>query len=81
MGIAGTEAREHPSAVAARGPALWRAHLAEGRARLRAAFLARSDPPRLLRGLARLTDEVVVAAWKEAAIPSAALVAVGGYGR
>jgi [protein-PII] uridylyltransferase len=81
MGIAATEAREHPTPAAARGVAQWRARLAEGRARLRAAFLARSDPPRLLRGLARLTDEVVVAAWKEAAIPSASLVAVGGYGR
>jgi [protein-PII] uridylyltransferase len=60
----------------------WRAQLAQGRERLHTGFVARSDPPRLLRGLARLTDEVVVGAWREAAIPSsAALVAVGGYGR
>jgi [protein-PII] uridylyltransferase len=81
MAIAATEAREHPSPGTVRSVAQWRARLAEGRTRLRGAFLARSDPPRLLRGLARLTDEVVVAAWKEAAIPSASLVAVGGYGR
>ena len=60
----------------------WRAHLAEGRERLRAEFGARNDPPRLLRGLARLTDEVVVGIWNDAALPpSAALIAVGGYGR
>jgi len=60
----------------------WRAHLAEGRHRLRRKFLARADPPRLLRGLARLTDDVVTNAWAEADPPSAAaLVAVGGYGR
>ncbi|MGE5169027.1 MAG: [protein-PII] uridylyltransferase, partial [Rudaea sp.] len=81
MAIAATGARERPLPVAVHGAAQWRARLAEGRARLRAAFLARSDPPRLLRGLARLTDAVVVAAWKEAAIPSASLVGVGGYGR
>jgi [protein-PII] uridylyltransferase len=60
----------------------WRAQLAQGRERLRADFIARSDPPRLLRGLTRLTDAVVTGAWREAGIPSsAALVAVGGYGR
>jgi [protein-PII] uridylyltransferase len=60
----------------------WRRALADGRARLRSAFHARSDPTRLLRGLARLTDGIVVAAWKDARLPaSAALVAVGGYGR
>src|SRR6478609_9725912 len=60
----------------------WRARLAEGRGRLRAAFVARADPPRLLRGLARLTDEFVRKAWAEAGLPkTATLVAVGGYGR
>ena len=60
----------------------WRARLQERRAELRSEFFARSDPPRLLRGLARLTDEIVTNVWAEAGIPaSAALVAVGGYGR
>jgi [protein-PII] uridylyltransferase len=60
----------------------WRASLAEGRERLRAEFAARADPPRLLRGLARLTDTVVAEAWADARMPStAALMAVGGYGR
>ncbi len=71
-----------PAPAAEPRVAHWRAQLAQGRERLHADFVARSDPPRLLRGLARLTDEVVVGAWREAAIPSsAALVAVGGYGR
>jgi [protein-PII] uridylyltransferase len=60
----------------------WRAQLQARRAALREAFFARSDPPRLLRGLARMTDEIVVNVWAEADMPSAAtLVAVGGYGR
>ena len=70
--------------AAAREPrvAHWRARLAEERARLRAQFIARSDPPRLLRGLAQATDDVVKGVWAETAMPaSAALVAVGGYGR
>jgi [protein-PII] uridylyltransferase len=49
---------------------------------LRQAFFAQSDPPRLLHGLARLADEIVVNVWAEADMPAAAtLVAVGGYGR
>ncbi|HXU67485.1 MAG TPA: hypothetical protein VN707_09000, partial [Casimicrobiaceae bacterium] len=48
----------------------WRAELAQGRERLRADFIAQSNPPPLLRGLTRLTDGVVTAAWKEAGIPS-----------
>ena len=60
----------------------WRRLLAEGRTQLRAAFAERSDPSRLLRGLARLTDGIVIDAWAAARLPaSAALVAVGGYGR
>jgi [protein-PII] uridylyltransferase len=60
----------------------WRAQLHARRAALREAFFARSDPPRLLRGLARMTDEIVVNVWAEADMPAAAtLVAVGGYGR
>ncbi|HEX6137705.1 MAG TPA: [protein-PII] uridylyltransferase, partial [Casimicrobiaceae bacterium] len=49
---------------------------------LRAEFVARSDPPRLLRRLARISDDVLIHAWEEGAMPAAAaLVAVGGYGR
>ncbi|HJU22196.1 MAG TPA: [protein-PII] uridylyltransferase [Casimicrobiaceae bacterium] len=62
--------------------ARWRASLTEGRTRLREAYFARPDPARLLRGLARLTDGIVVDAFAHARLPrSAALVAVGGYGR
>jgi [protein-PII] uridylyltransferase len=70
--------------LAAPGPrvAHWREVLQQGRARLRAEFFERSDPLRLLRGLARLTDEIVTRVWGEASIHSgAALAAVGGYGR
>jgi [protein-PII] uridylyltransferase len=80
--MAATAAEVLPPAVREPRIAHWRGRLAEGRERLQAEFVARSDPSRLLRGLARLTDEVVTGAWDEAAMPSsAALVAVGGYGR
>jgi [protein-PII] uridylyltransferase len=60
----------------------WQRTLREGRAELRRAFHARPDPTRLLRGLARLTDGIVIDAWKAARVPAAvALLAVGGYGR
>ena len=60
----------------------WRERLREEREALRLAFVARSDPRRLLRGLARLTDQIVGGVWSEAGMPAAAaLVAVGGYGR
>jgi [protein-PII] uridylyltransferase len=62
--------------------AQWRGALAAGRRELRDAFAERPEPMRLLRGLARLTDGIVVEAWTRARLPaSAALVAVGGYGR
>ena len=51
----------HPSASIP--VARWRAALAAERARLRDEFATRGDAPRLLRALARATDEVVVAAW------------------
>jgi [protein-PII] uridylyltransferase len=73
-----------PLAAAPKQPRIahWRAQLHARRDTLRQAFFARSDPPRLLRGLARLTDEIVVNVWAEADMPAAAaLVAVGGYGR
>src|SRR5512144_138108 len=60
----------------------WRGQLHARRDVLRREFFEQSDPPRLLRGLARMTDEIVVNVWAEAGMPAAAtLVAVGGYGR
>ena len=60
----------------------WRQLLASGRARLREEFFATGDTLRLLRGLSRLTDEVVAGAWADSGCRGhCALVAVGGYGR
>lgn len=60
----------------------WRDELTTGRAALRDAFHARPDTPKLLRDHARLVDRVVAEVWAVlGAPPSAALVAVGGYGR
>ena len=82
MSTAAFAARSDSREAAASRIAGWRAQLAQGRARLRAEFTARPDPQRLLRGLARLTDGIVAAAWNEAAIGAGAtLAAVGGYGR
>ena len=59
-----------------------RRSLADTRRELRDDYFARPDPTRLLRSLARITDSIVVDAWTHARVPaSAALVAVGGYGR
>jgi len=69
-------------AKSAPGPQLWREELKSGRAALRAAFDARPDTPRLLREHARLVDRVLVGVWTALGGPAtAALVAVGGYGR
>ena len=60
----------------------WQDEVRAGRAALRAAFLERADTPRLLREHARLVDRVIASVWRELGAPaSAALVAVGGYGR
>jgi [protein-PII] uridylyltransferase len=60
----------------------WRAQLHARRGALRQEFFEHADASRLLRGLARLTDEIVGNVWAEADVPAAAaLVAVGGYGR
>jgi [protein-PII] uridylyltransferase len=49
---------------------------------LRAAYLRRPQPRRLLRQHAQLVDRAIKALWSEAGVPSgAALVATGGYGR
>ncbi|HSQ82464.1 MAG TPA: nucleotidyltransferase domain-containing protein, partial [Casimicrobiaceae bacterium] len=71
-----------PSPVAEPRVDHWRELLREGRARLREEFFAAGDTPRLLRGLSRLTDEVVAGVWAEGPCRGhCALVAVGGYGR
>jgi len=77
-------APDSASATAPRQPrvAHWRTLLQDQRAALRREFFDHADPSRLLRGLARLTDEIVVSVWAEADMPpNATLVAVGGYGR
>ena len=75
---------DRPLAPPAPAPrvAHWRAHLRQRREALRSEFVARPDPRRLLRGLARLVDEIVRSVADEASLPTmAAVVAVGGYGR
>ncbi len=83
--MSATSAAVAPPAGAAVMPAAvvaWRDALRDGRATIRAAFFARPDTPALLRALARLTDGIVVAAWRAADVAGeASLVAVGGYGR
>jgi [protein-PII] uridylyltransferase len=52
------------------------------RAELIDAFRVRPDVRALLRGIVRLTDRVLLALWRDAALPTdCCLVAVGGYGR
>lgn len=59
-----------------------RRKIQEGRAHLREAFEARPAPETLLRRNAQLVDEVMCTLWHAAGMPeSAALIAVGGYGR
>src|SRR6187455_1049043 len=70
------------TAATARRAAPPHAAVADWRSALRAAFLARPDTPKLLRGHARLVDGAVRDVWRRSGMPShAALVAVGGYGR
>jgi [protein-PII] uridylyltransferase len=60
----------------------WRTELREARARLRDAFFAAPDTPRLLRDHARLVDRVLRGVWAECRMPGdLAALAVGGYGR
>jgi [protein-PII] uridylyltransferase len=56
--------------------------LAEGRARLREAYLVDPAPGRLLRQHSALVDQVLRSFWSETTMPpQLALLAVGGYGR
>ncbi len=62
--------------------AAWRERLAQGRAQLAAAYLARPRANALLAGLSRLTDQLLAEIWVAQDLPEgSALVAVGGYGR
>ena len=59
-----------------------RQRLVEGTAQLRDAYQGRPQTSILLKGRARLVDHELVRLWTACAMPaSAALVAVGGYGR
>jgi [protein-PII] uridylyltransferase len=62
--------------------AAWRDELARERTRLREAFFASPDTPKLLKGHARLVDRVLESVWRESRMPvDFTLLAVGGYGR
>ena len=59
-----------------------RQQLAQDQQALAAAYLANSDSKTYLKGRADLVDRVLQTLWQNAALPaSAALIAVGGYGR
>ena len=59
-----------------------RQRLAEGRAQLRERYLAGLPARRMLRGQAAVADGLLRDAWRHVKMPaSAALLAVGGYGR
>ena len=59
-----------------------RQRLAEGRAQLRERYLAGLPARRMLRGQATVADGLLRDAWRHVKMPaSAALLAVGGYGR
>ncbi|MFN3397795.1 MAG: [protein-PII] uridylyltransferase [Sulfurimicrobium sp.] len=71
-----------PAAQEASDISRWRATLKEGRAQLAESYASKPDAASNLRHHAQLVDEVLRAIWLSAALPaSAALVAVGGYGR
>jgi [protein-PII] uridylyltransferase len=79
-GTAATEARA-PTDTASL-IAECRSKLQEGRASLRAEYLAKPNPAKLLRGGAGLVDGVLRHLWRTLAMDAdLALLAVGGYGR
>jgi len=60
----------------------FRATLQTGREELRRSYLKNGNAATLLRGHSRLVDKLLVAIWRQLALPqSMALIAVGGYGR
>lgn len=71
-----------PASGLARDVAYWRARLKDGRTRLAEAYSSKPNASANLRHHARLVDEVLQAIWQSNGLPSsAALIAVGGYGR
>ncbi|WP_407280506.1 [protein-PII] uridylyltransferase [Aromatoleum evansii] len=59
-----------------------RERLANGNARIRAAYEAHPATSTVLKGRAQLVDEAIVHLWRACAMPrDVALLAVGGYGR
>ncbi|SIR05975.1 UTP--GlnB (protein PII) uridylyltransferase, GlnD [Aromatoleum tolulyticum] len=59
-----------------------REHLANGCARIRAAYEAHPATSTVLKGRAHLVDEAILHLWRACAMPrEVALLAVGGYGR
>jgi [protein-PII] uridylyltransferase len=59
-----------------------KSRLGNGHAELRARYEKNDDAPALLRGLARLVDQVLLSLWDQLGIPDGfTLAAVGGYGR
>lgn len=71
-----------PEANRAELTARLRQRLADGRAQLRERYLSGLPARRMLRGQASLTDGLLREAWRHVQMPkSAALLAVGGYGR
>lgn len=73
---------QFPPAEPEQDIAYWRNILKDGRARLGEAYLRSPNAAANLRNHAYLVDGVLRAVWQVAGLPSsAALVAVGGYGR
>lgn len=62
--------------------ASWREILQRGRDTLRQSYQENGNATALLRGHSRLVDKLLQSVWRQMALPrSAALIAVGGYGR
>ena len=60
----------------------FRGTLQSGRDELRGIYLENGNATRLLHGLAKLVDKLLVSIWDQLALPhSITLIAVGGYGR
>jgi [protein-PII] uridylyltransferase len=72
---------DNPAALRQRTGSL-RTQLTQDQAALRAAYEAKGDALRLLRGRCQLVDDMLKVLWQEARLPlGLSLVAVGGYGR
>jgi [protein-PII] uridylyltransferase len=80
--MAGSPAPPDLPRVAPFDAALGKQMLADGRARVRAAWEARHNPVQTLQQHAKVVDDILRYVWRETRLPrDHALVAVGGYGR